>query len=116
MSHDNRYPPAIVETIEVSMCSRRRSQPSILPLELSWSRIFDRELGDLILNVMKHQRADIDEHPTVLEHRFDLGHQRVVDLKRLDRAERRLGEQRPCRGDGVDDIGLVQPSRPTLSR
>jgi hypothetical protein len=55
----------------------------------------DRQLGDLVLDVMKHQRADADEHPTVLQHRLDLGHQRVVDLQRLDRTERWLGQQRP---------------------
>ena len=76
----------------------------------------DRELRDLVLDVVKDQRAHGDEHPAVLEHRFDLGDQRVIHLQRLDRSEGGFGEQRPRRGDGVDDVGLVQPTRPTLRR
>ena len=39
INHDSRYAPAIVDTIVVSICSRRRSRDSILPVALRWSRI-----------------------------------------------------------------------------
>ena len=50
----------------------------------------------------------------MLEHGFDLGDQRVVDLQRLDRPERRLGQQRTRGGDRVNRVGLVQTTCPTL--
>ena len=50
----------------------------------------NRELADLVLGVVKHQRADCDKHSTVLQHGLDLGDQRIVDLECLDRAERRF--------------------------
>jgi hypothetical protein len=52
----------------------------------------------------------------VLEDGFDLGHERVVDLERLDRAKCRLGENCTGRGDGVNLVGLVCPTSTTLSR
>lgn len=52
----------------------------------------------------------------MLEHRFDLGDERVVDLQRLHGPERRLGQQRPGCGDRVDGVGLAQSPRAALGR
>lgn len=48
-------------------------------------------------------------------HGFDLGDEWVIDLERLDGAQGRFREQSSGRRDGVDVVGLVQPTRPTLS-
>jgi hypothetical protein len=62
-----------------------------LPVVAIWSRIPNGQLGELVLGVVQHQCADVDQHWAVLEHGFDLGDQGVVDLERVDRAEGRLG-------------------------
>ncbi len=64
--------------------------------------------------MVKDQRADINEHPSVLQDSFDLGDQRVIDLERLDRSKSRLSEQRPCCSDRVDSIGLLKTSTAPL--
>ena len=70
----------------------------------------DRQLRQLILDMMKHQRANGHEHPAVLDHGFDLRDERVIHLERLHRTQGRFREQRTCRGDRIDGVGLVQPS------
>ncbi|MCY4135352.1 MAG: hypothetical protein OXG30_10650 [bacterium] len=75
---------------------------------------FGGELGDLVCDVVQRQRSGCYQPSAVLEHRLDLGHERVVGLQRLDGAERRLGQQRPRRGDRVGGVGLVQPTRTAL--
>ena len=52
-----------------------------------------RKFCDLVLDMMKGQRADSDKHPAMLEHGFDLGDERVVDLECRHRSEGRLGQQ-----------------------
>jgi len=52
----------------------------------------------------------------VLQHGFELGHQRVVDLQRLHRPQRGFGQQRACCGDRVNGVGLGQPPGPPLRR
>jgi len=56
------------------------------------------ELGQLILDVMKGQRAQADQGAAVFEHRFDLSQERVVGLQGLDRAQGRFGQQRSSGG------------------
>ena len=66
--------------------------------------------------MVKDQRADLDQHPEVLEHRFDLGDQRGHTPPGLDGSERRFRQQRPSGGHGVNRVGLVQPASPPLPR
>ena len=66
--------------------------------------------------MVQDQRADLNEHPTVLQDGLDLGDQRVIHLERLDWLEAVLGEQRPCRRVHVNDVRVVQPASTALRR
>ncbi len=74
------------------------------------------ELGDLVGDVVQHECYGCYQGSAVLEHRLDLGHQRVVGLQRLDGPEGGLGQQRAGRGDRVDGVGLFQTPRAALGR
>jgi hypothetical protein len=63
---------------------------------------------------VQHQGAGLDQAAAVLEHGFDLGEEGVVDLQGLGGPEGGLGQQRPGRGDGVDNVGLGQAAGPSL--
>ena len=75
-----------------------------------------RQLGQLILREVQHQRAGLNQHPTVFQHRLDPGHQPVIGLKRLHWAERRLSKQRSRGCHRIDGVGLCQTPRSTLLR
>ena len=74
------------------------------------------QLGDLVADVVEHQSASSHKGSAVFEHRLDLRDGRVVGLQGLHRAQRRLGQQRAGRRDGVDGVGLVEPPRAALGR
>lgn len=50
-----------------------------------------RELGDLIRDIVQHQRPRLDQRPTMFKHGFDLRYQWVEDIESLNGPERRLG-------------------------
>ena len=74
-----------------------------------------RELRDLVADMVQQQRAGGYQGSAVLEHCFDLGHERVVDLQRLGGSQCRFGQQCPSGGDRVDGVCLAQPTRAALS-
>lgn len=67
-------------------------------------------------NVVQHQGSGCDQGPAVFEHGLDLGNQRVIHLKGLDRPEGGLGQQGAGGGNRVDDIGLVRAACPPMGR
>lgn len=72
------------------------------------------EFGELVLGVVQGENAQVNQHSAVFEHRLDLGDERVVDLQGLYRAKAGFCQECAGRCNGIDDVGLVQPSRPPL--